>query len=119
MHVLRTSTLIARLVLAWFVLALGVAAAAPAVQPKAVELVCTAGGSVKVLVIDEDGQGSMQDQHTLDCSLCLHTLASAGRAIAPLPSQQPLAHACTPMAAAHIAALVGAPLPPRGPPQQG
>ena len=33
-----------------------------------------------------------------------------------LDMPQPLAHALKPLVAAHIAALVGAPLPPRGPP---
>lgn len=119
MHILRTSTLIARLVLAWFVLALGVAAASPAVQPKPMELVCTASGGILMIVIGDDAQTAPPGQHTLDCSLCLNALGPTTWAIATLPSQQPLAHALTPIAAAHIAARVGAPLPPRGPPQQG
>jgi len=44
-------------------------------------------------------------------------LAPVPRSVtAPMP--QPLAHALLPAVAAHIAALVGAPLPPRGPPAQ-
>lgn len=110
---------IARLALAWFVLALGVAAASPAVQPKAMELVCTAGGGILMLVTGDDGQSAPAGQHTLDCALCLNALGPTAWTIAMRPSPQPLAHALTPVAAAHIAARVGAPLPPRGPPLQG
>lgn len=119
MHRLRTSTLIARLVLAWFVLALGVAAAAPAVQPKAMELVCTASGGILMVVNSDDAQTAPPGQHTLDCALCLNALAPMAWVIATPRSQQPLARALNPIVAAHIAARTGAPLPPRGPPQPG
>lgn len=118
LQALRSSALLARLALLWFLLALGVAAAAPAVQPQVMELVCTAAGGMLV-VTGEDGQAAPLGQSTLDCSLCLMPLGTTAPAMAALPAQQPLAHALTPMAAAHIAALVGAPLPPRGPPSQG
>lgn len=117
LHALRSSALLARLALLWFLLALGVAAASPAVQPQVMELVCTAAGGMLV-VTGEDGPAPL-GQSALDCSLCLTPLGTAAPAIATLPLPQPLAHALTPMAAAHIAALVGAPLPPRGPPSQG
>ncbi|WP_198972372.1 hypothetical protein [Xylophilus sp. ASV27] len=116
MHALRTSCLLARLVLAWFALTLGVAAASPVVHPRATEIVCTAGGSIKIVVSSDDGASAEIGQHTLDCSLCLAaTVPLPARRVA-LEMPQPLAHALRPLVAAHIAALVGAPLPPRGPP---
>lgn len=116
MHILRTSPMLARLLLAWFVLTLGVAGASPIVHPKAMELVCSVGGSMKIVVAGEDGQSAEMGQHTLDCSLCLATAVPFPLTIAPLEVVQPLAHALRPLVAAHIAALVGAPLPARGPP---
>ncbi len=115
MHALRTSSTLARLILAWFVLMLGVAGASPLVHPKTMQVVCSAGGSVKV-VFTEDGQPVQAGQHTLDCSLCLPAGVPAPSASVTLEMPQPLAHALKPLVSAHIAALVGAPLPPRGPP---
>lgn len=115
MHALRTSSLLARLILAWFVLTVGAAIASPIVHPQALQVVCTSGSSVK-LVVGEDGGAAELGQHTLDCAMCL------GASAPPPPVQQhaqrhePLAHALTPTVAANIAAIVGAPLPARGPP---
>lgn len=117
MHALRTSSLLARLILAWFVLTVGAAIASPIVHPQALQVVCTTGSTAKlVVVVGEDGGATELGQHTLDCAMCL------GASAPPPPAQQhalrhePLAHALTPPVAATIAAIVGAPLPARGPP---
>lgn len=110
--------MLARLILAWFVLTLGVATASPLVHPQAMELVCTAGSTAKLVVLgDEDAPGAPSAFHALDCPLCLHCSA-------PLPPAQPLsgvrpqplAHALRWIVAAALPAIAGAPLPPRGPP---
>ncbi|MFT4193999.1 MAG: hypothetical protein QM614_05085, partial [Ottowia sp.] len=76
----RLHRLIARLALAWFALALGAAAASPLVQPRAMQLVCSASGAVKLLV--DTGDGLAEAGHaTLDCALCL--LADAPPACPP------------------------------------
>lgn len=116
MHALRTSSILTRLVLAVFVLILAVAGASPIVHPKTMEIVCTAGGAMKIVVSGDDGQSADMGQHTLDCSLCLAATLPLPQTRTRLEVPQPLAHALTPVFAAHIAALVGAPLPPRGPP---
>lgn len=116
MHVLRNSPILACLVLAWFALTLGVAVASPAVHPQDVQLVCTDGGALKAVVVHDDGQAGPAAAHTLDCPACLLTTLPTLPAAAPAEVPQPLAHALHPIAAAHIAALAGAPLPPRGPP---
>jgi len=115
MHLLRTSSLLARLVLAWFVLTLGVAVASPMVHPQAMQLVCSDGGSVKLVVMgdDEAGQGV---HHTLDCPQCLAVSLPAPPVALRVLAPQPTPHALHPFATAHSAALLGAPLPPRGPP---
>lgn len=108
---------IARLALAWFALALGVAAASPLVQPRAMQLVCSAGGAVKLLVDSGDGWVESGPAHPLDCALCLLADAppSHTAGATPAPVAAPSApHA--PRATAPRVALAGAPLPARGPP---
>lgn len=115
MNHLRQARTIARLVLAWFVLSLGVAIASPVVQPQALEFICS-GGTMKVLVSTDEGVKQVST-HTLDCPLCAHATALAAPAPARAPEPpQPLAHALRPAAAAHIAWVSAAPLPARGPP---
>lgn len=117
MHPLRRSVLLARLVLAWFVLALSVAVASPMAQPLAMELVCSASGGVKLIAVgDSSDDATPAGHHVLDCPMCLVATPPPPPHKARLAPPQPLAHALQPIAAAHIAALVGAPLPPRGPP---
>lgn len=66
---LRRSTFLARLVLAWLVVSLGVAVASPLVQLRAIEWVCT-GTAIKAVVITDDGAVDVGARH-LDCPLCL------------------------------------------------
>ncbi len=115
MHALRNARHLARLALAWFLLAIGVAVAAPMVQPKSMELVCTGAGVMKLIVKSADG-GETVSSHTLDCPQCL-ALGTPPPA-QPRVSEPPpaLAHALRPTVAATLAALTRAPLPARGPP---
>lgn len=116
MHTLRQFQLLARLVLAWFVLALGVAVAAPLVQPQALELVCSSVGAVKLVKVGDDGSAAAS--HLLDCPLCLTSSAPPPAVQVQVEPPQPLAHALRPIPAAHIAGRTAAPLPARGPPAQ-
>lgn len=116
MQLLRASTLLARLVLAWFVLSLGVAVASPLVQPQALELVCGTGAAAKLVMLDSDGQAVAADHHALDCPACLAATLPPPVVILQLPVAAPVPLAQHPFHAAHLAALTGAPLPPRGPP---
>ena len=115
MQALRNAAFLARLVLAWFALSIGVAIAAPVVHPQGVELICSAGGAVKIMVKgDVDKPAGL---HTLDCPLCAPSgappVAGAG-----LAQAQPLRHFVEAIPAARIAALTR-PIPPaRGPPSQ-
>ncbi|WKB53359.1 DUF2946 domain-containing protein [Eleftheria terrae] len=116
MHRLRSSQL-ARLVLAWLALTLGLAIASPVLHPKAIDVVCSADGSMKLVIVGDDGETAPASVHgTLDCPLCLPAAVPLPLATMALEPAQPLAHAVHRAYAAHIAALVGAPLPPRGPP---
>jgi hypothetical protein len=105
----------ARFVLVWFVLSVGVAMASPLVAPKAMDLVCTTGGVMKI-VSPEDADDNSSSVHTMDCALCM----AVDIPPSPIPSQfikpSSLSHALHPIAAAHIAAVTAPPLPSRGPP---
>ena len=116
MSCLRRARFLARLVLAWFVLSLGVAVASPMVQPRAMELVCSSAGAIKVVVQADDGAQELGASQ-LDCPLCVLTgapppLATSRSFDLPLP----LGRALQPIPAARIAAASAAPLPARGPP---
>lgn len=117
MHTLRTSSLLARLILAWFMLTMGAAIASPMIHPQELQLVCTTGSTMKLVVVGDNGaDAAPAAHHALDCPLCLHFSAPAPQVQTVVEPQQPLAHALLPAVKATIAALVGAPLPPRGPP---
>ena len=66
MQTLRHMTCLARLVLASFLLSLGVAAASPAVTPRPLELVCS-GGVYKLVTPETGAQGA----GSLECPLCV------------------------------------------------
>ena len=116
MQTLRHAQQLARLVLVWFMCALGVAVAPPMVHPQALELVCSSGGAVRLLVKTDNGVQEM-GAHSLDCPLCLVGGAPPQQA-APMPAApvQPLAYVLRSIPAARLAARTAAPLPARGPP---
>lgn len=116
MHTLLHARHLARLMVAWFVLSLGVAVASPLVAPLDMELVCSSTGAMKVLIKSEDGSQASQTGHTLDCPLCAALGAPPPAHAVVLPPVLPLGHVLQSIPAARIAALTAAPLPPRGPP---
>jgi len=116
MQALRNHLPLARLVMAWFLLALGIAVASPIVHPHSMQVVCTAGGGMQVIMLDDDGQAVPGNHHTLDCPLCLAVIAPPSYPSPVFEQPRPLGLALHPVVSARIAALVGAPLPPRGPP---
>lgn len=116
MHARRPSLLLSRLVVAWFALAIGILSALPLSFPQTFEVVCSAGSGVKIAVTSQDGQGNAS-HHAVDCPMCLGAALPFPEApVIALQHQPLLSHVLKPAVAAHIAALVGAPLPPRGPP---
>jgi hypothetical protein len=115
MHYLRNTTHIIRFVLVWFALSVGVAIASPMVQPKAMDMVCTSTGNMK-LVVQGDNDSSTSFSPTLDCPLCANICAPPPALNTALSQPSPLSHALLPNVAAHIASLTAPPLPSRGPP---
>ena len=110
----QTQTL-ARLVLVWFALFVGVASAAPWVQPHRFDLVCSAGGGTTL--VDMGGEtGALPAGHGMDCALCLPFTAPPPEAgPAPTLAQSPPATAA-PRADRHDLGTSAAPSPGRGPP---
>jgi hypothetical protein len=115
MQTLRNANLLARFVLVWFALSIGVAIASPIVKPQGMELICAGTGVMKLLAKTDDGTQPASG-HTLDCPLCASI--SAPPQVVRLTAEpiQPLAHVLQSIPAAHIALLTAAPLPARGPP---
>jgi hypothetical protein len=115
MQALRNAAFLARLVLAWFALSIGVAIASPVVKPQGVELICSAGGAVKIMVKgDADLPSGL---HTLDCPLCAPSGAPPVASVG-VTHAQPLRHFVETIPAARIAALTQPVPPARGPPLQ-
>ena len=117
--VLRQAHLLARCVLVWFVLSLGVAVASPLVNPRATELVCSGSGGMKIVIKADDGSPQAAGtgvSHVLDCPMCASLSAPPPVVKLLAEPPHPLSYALQPIPAARIAALVGAPLPARGPP---
>jgi len=113
MQALRNAAFLARLVLAWFALAIVVAVASPVVKPQAIELICS-GGTIKLLASSGD-EGEPAAGHTLDCPLCA-SLAAPPAAQHGLAQPLPQGDVLRSLSAPRIAAQAAAPPPARGPP---
>jgi hypothetical protein len=107
---------LARLVLAWYVLFVGMSVLAATLQPKTMEVVCSSMGVMK-LVVQGEGKGPLVSSG-MDCPLCAHATPAL-----PPPRLAALAH--VPDARAYIVqrlpqalllARTAPPLPSRGPP---
>lgn len=115
MQTLRNAHTIARLLLVWFALFIGASVASPLVSPQASQMVCSAMG-MKMVPADEGSGDSATLSGRLDCPLCAQVTLPPVPMSGHLDGARALAYALRPVAAAHMAWLSGAPLPPRGPP---
>jgi hypothetical protein len=112
---LRRATAFARWVLLGFVLSLGVAIAAPIVNPQATQLICTGSGAMKVIVTSADGSTEVVNQ-SMECPLCVSIISPP-----PVVSVTfaPPTQSSVEILKLHAAALAkpsAAPPPARGPP---
>jgi hypothetical protein len=103
--------LLARFVLAWFVLAVGVAVASPMVQPPALQLVCGAGA---VKLLPQEGEQAAPVALTMDCALCAPAVVPPPHAGLQPRGAGSLVHAAPPLQAATTPRALGPPA--RGPP---
>ena len=115
MHTLRSSKLIAKLVLVWFALFLGSAIASTVIKPENLQMVCSTGGVMKMVDTSSD-DGDVKVSASMDCPLCASVTAPPPPLSIHFEKLSPLAHALQPVVAAHIASVTAPPLPSRGPP---
>lgn len=125
MQALRRARLLARFVLAGFLLALGAAIASPIVQSQPLELICS-GGTVKLVALGDSGDSANDDSagqarahagHLLDCPLCMPEGAPLPAVATAVLHDAPTASLLHPLVLSpRIALRAAAPLPPRGPP---
>ena len=76
---------LARLVLVWYVLFVGVSVLAATLQPKTMDVVCSSMGLMKVVVQGEGGDAQVRS--SMDCPLCAHATPAL-----PPPTVAALAH---------------------------
>mgnify|MGYP006202576399 FL=1 len=112
---LRNAHRLTRFMLVWFALFIGVAVASPLVKPQAAQMVCSAMGGMKMVVLGDLGDID-RSSDGMDCPLCTQVSAPPTPVFTGFAPPSALAHALRPIAQAHIAWLSGSPLPPRGPP---
>lgn len=115
MQALRRARVLSRLVLVWFALAVGAAAASPIVSPRAMELVCTSSGAMK-LVIKADAGSAQVSSGLPDCPVCL--IAAAPPPVVPglVASAPSAAHSTLGLSGVPHGLPSAAPPPGRGPP---
>lgn len=116
MQALRNAHLLARFVLAWFALSMGVAIASPLVQPKSMQLVCSAAGAITVQFEQGNDDLSSSQATTLDCPLCAAVGAPPPQVSLQVLAPMGLAYALQVPAEALSIHRSAAPFPPRGPP---
>ena len=107
--------LLARLVLVWFALFMGVAIASPILNPTETQMVCSSAGGMKMVASGEEATDSLQAAN-MDCPLCAPVVVPLEACSAGIDKPKPLAHLLHPVAAALVAFLTSPPLPSRGPP---
>lgn len=117
MQALRHAHHLARWVMLWFALTLGVAIASPWVSPRTMELVCSTGGVMKMVVLNDQGEVTTSLHSSLDCPLCLGLTLPPEPHFAAPPPPAPPGPVLLPTLARHVLPVaIGGPLPPRGPP---
>jgi hypothetical protein len=116
MQTLRSAHLIARFVLVWFALSIGVAIASPMVNPQSLQLICSGSGSMKVVSIDASGKATTTTSHTLDCPLCASISAPPPLEIIGFSAVAPRTFSAPVQDTGRFTPVLATPPPARGPP---
>lgn len=127
MSALRSTRCLARLALAWFMVSLALASAAPVLRPAAaMERLCSADGEVRWIAAAHTAEGaagiagaSAAGHHTLDCPLCLSATPPSPPAHWEAGRDPMASYVARPTATAPSVAPTRAPFPPRAPPTVG
>ena len=114
MDLLRLLNRQRRWIMVWLLLSLGSALAAPLVQPRTMELICTSGNGIGLVL--HSSSNAVLDTLGMDCPLCLLGATAPPPARPNLPAL-PLPHyTFTPTAVVHALPPMAAPPPARAPP---
>ena len=116
MQTLRSAYLIARFVLVWFALSIGVAIASPMVNPQSLQLICSGSGSMKVVSTDAAGKSTTSISHTLDCPLCASISAPPPVEIIGFSAVAPRTYLPSVQDTGSFTPVLATPPPARGPP---
>lgn len=111
----HTHRILARLVLVWFALFIGVAIASPILNPTETQMICSSAGGMKMVASGEEG-ADVKLTANMDCPLCAPVHIPLHSCNTSFEPSSALAHSLHPVAAALIATLTAPPLPSRGPP---
>ena len=115
MYAPRSARLIARWVLLWLALSLGVAVASPLVNPQTTQMVCSGAGAMKFVVQNDDGSTQLVGL-TLDYPLCANLGAPPPALTWGTEPPFELAFSLLPLEIARIASLLRGPWQARAPP---
>lgn len=112
-HLLRR---LARLVLVWYMLFVGVSVLAATLQPQTMDVVCSSMGIMKVVVSDDGSDAKVRT--AMDCPLCAHATPALppGAGGVQVHVQDARAYLVQRVPAAVLASRTAPPLPSRGPP---
>ena len=116
MKISRTLLSLRVWVLAWFVLALGVAVASPVVQPRSMEIVCASVGTIKILLHTDTATVEL-GAHGTECPLCLVSGAPPAPTSLSTPVFSSLAHASKVRFISPVVVATAISPPARGPPE--
>ena len=112
----RQANRLARWVLVWFVLSLGVAVASPLVNAQSFTLVCSASGTMR-LMLNDDAAALAATPHTLNCVLCAPAAVPPPPVVSAFVPVDSLSYALQPAPEAHTAWRASVLISARGPPQ--
>ena len=115
MQVFRNAKRIARFMLVWFVLSIGVAIASPMVKPQGLQSVCSGATAMKLVLADDDGQAPSFTR-TLDCPLCASIGAPPPLQILDFSAAPPSRFKLPATGSDTVFFALAAPPPARGPP---
>ena len=107
---------LARLVLVWYVLFVGVSVLAATLQPKTMDVVCSSMGLMKVVVQGEGGDAHVRA--SMNCPLCAHATPALPPTTVAVLAHVPdvRSHIVQRLPEAVLIARTAPPLPSRGPP---
>ncbi|MFN5340313.1 MAG: hypothetical protein ACK5BI_11445 [Burkholderiales bacterium] len=102
----------------WFALFTALSIASPMLNPTSLDSVCSPEHGSRLIVVNDQGDGSDANALSKDCPLCSGFFTPDFWVHHSFDTPSPLAHALEPQREAFLIAIAQPPLPSRGPPTQ-